>query len=69
MSVPTYESYLFAARKVMGALEELGETSCLVGGMAVRLNGKKDRVVRVSTPTQTAIMDKYSPMEQYCRLG
>jgi hypothetical protein len=51
MAVPTYESYLFAARKVMGALEELGETSCLVGGMAVRLNGKKDRVVRVSTPT------------------
>jgi hypothetical protein len=31
----------------MAALEEIGETCCLVGGMAVRLNGKKDRVIKV----------------------
>jgi hypothetical protein len=47
MSGPTYDNCLFAARRVMAALEEIGETCCLVGGMAVRLNGKKDRVIKV----------------------
>jgi hypothetical protein len=48
MSEPTYDECLLAAEKVLGALEQVGETACLVGGMAVRLNGKKGRRVKVS---------------------
>jgi hypothetical protein len=48
MSEPTYDECLLAAEKVLGALEQVGETACLVGGMAIRLNGKKGRRVKVS---------------------
>ncbi|CAG8686390.1 16154_t:CDS:2, partial [Acaulospora colombiana] len=46
MSGPTYAICLLAARQVMSALRDLGQPSCFVGGMGVRLNGKKDRVVK-----------------------
>jgi len=40
MSGPTYNNFLFAARKVLEALEDIGEEwCCLVGGMAVRMWG------------------------------
>jgi hypothetical protein len=42
------EQRVEAARFILDALGEIGETwSCIVGGLAVRLRGKVNRVVKV----------------------
>ncbi|PVG01275.1 hypothetical protein CPB86DRAFT_699861 [Serendipita vermifera] len=47
MSKRTYDNCLFAAQLVLAALREIGEVwCCLVGGMAIRLNGKRGREVK-----------------------
>jgi hypothetical protein len=42
------EQSVEAARFILDTLGEIGETwSCIVGGLAVRLRGKMNRVVKV----------------------
>jgi hypothetical protein len=45
---PDYNNFIFAARNVLRALDHIGVgSSCLVGGMAIRLHGvRRDIKVR-----------------------
>ena len=49
MPGPAYSDMLSAADDVLQALEDIGETwCCLVGGLAVRLWGVQEHVVKAS---------------------
>jgi hypothetical protein len=57
MSGPSYDNFLFAAKNVLEALENIGETSCrLVGGMAVRLWGIRREVKASTSPLKPGVI-------------
>jgi hypothetical protein len=57
MSGPSYNNFLFAAKNVLEALEDIGETSCcLVGGMAVRLRGIRREVKASTSPLRLGVV-------------
>ncbi|KAG8763369.1 hypothetical protein FRC20_008129 [Serendipita sp. 405] len=64
MSYPSYDNCIFASKNVFDALEAVGETQCcLVGGMALRLNGIRRQVkdldiVVLSSETDTETLKR-----------